>query len=87
MDVFLIANCDFLVWFTPRVRRSSLLRWSNEAVMTNMQPLIARGDDANICVPNIAFRQAAALLKFGEILASPLAYAFDNSSLFINGED
>lgn len=87
MDVFLIANCDFYIGTAsgPAILASAFER---PAVMTNMQPLIARPPrEHDIFIPKLYRRSASgSLLKFGEILASPLGYAFNNSSLFMDGK-
>jgi putative glycosyltransferase (TIGR04372 family) len=85
MDVFLIANCAFYI---GTASGPSILAFAFErpAVMTNIQPLIARPPrEHDIFIPKLYRRSASGnLLKFGEILASPLGYVFNNSSLFMD---
>ena len=85
MDIFLIANCEFYIGTAsgPSIVASAFER---PAVMTNVQPLIARPPhERDIFLPKLYRRSATGeLVKFRDILAGPLGYTFNNSSLFMD---
>jgi putative glycosyltransferase (TIGR04372 family) len=87
MDIFLIANCVFYVG-TASGPSIVAFAFDRPTVMTNMQPLIARPPrDQDIFIPKL-YRCSASgnLLKFAELLAGPLGYTFNNSSLFMDSK-